>query len=227
MLKCYNCSAELTEETKTREHIPAQNLFGGYSDEYKKNRIVVPACIKCNNLYSKIDQEMRDFIGMINFRRNEVTQKSIKSITRRPNWSERVNFVDGKLNYIDFNYSELRALHIKNFKGIFYHKYGFPLPNNYDVEIITEFDKDEELIGIAQILYNYVTYNKNWMKSGHKDIFYFNMRMMSITEDKKNVTDDANLDNAISVIAILVYHNFLYCIVIGAKKDYLEQILNK
>jgi len=36
---CYNCGDEFPEENLTREHIPAQNLFVGYADEYKVNRM--------------------------------------------------------------------------------------------------------------------------------------------------------------------------------------------
>ena len=81
---CYNCGNELNSQNRTREHIPAQNMFVGYPDEYKVNRITVPACYSCNNLYSKVDQEIRDAIGIMNednMQQHELTRKSTPAST--------------------------------------------------------------------------------------------------------------------------------------------------
>ena len=59
---CYNCSKELVENEITREHIPARTLFDGYGNEFKTNRITVPACLECNNKYSKCDEVLRNLI---------------------------------------------------------------------------------------------------------------------------------------------------------------------
>lgn len=88
MQLCYNCGNEFPEENITREHIPAQNLFVGYGNEYKVNRLVVPACFDCNNQYSQIDQEIRDAIGIMNnhnddqieLTRNRLNQLCVKKI---------------------------------------------------------------------------------------------------------------------------------------------------
>ncbi len=40
MDKCYNCGTELNVDTQDREHIPAKNMFVGYSDEYKKKELL-------------------------------------------------------------------------------------------------------------------------------------------------------------------------------------------
>lgn len=50
MVYCYNCKSQISrkEGTETKEHIPAQNLFAGFGDAYKKNRIAVSSCLKCN-----------------------------------------------------------------------------------------------------------------------------------------------------------------------------------
>ena len=57
---CYNCRIKLKKEIQNKEHIPAQAFYGGYGSEFKVNRITVPACRKCNEDYSKTDQELRD-----------------------------------------------------------------------------------------------------------------------------------------------------------------------
>lgn len=87
-LFCYNCRIPLLPADNKREHIPAQNLYEGYSPEYKKNRIVVPCCFTCNNRFSKIDQEIRDFIGIGKETMGSddiITQKAVRSIMRKSN----------------------------------------------------------------------------------------------------------------------------------------------
>lgn len=94
MDKCYNCGIDLNEENKTREHIPAKNLFAGYSDEYKKNLLTVPACRKCNEEFSKTDQQVRDAIGIMNEddqKKHEATRRSVKSILRQPKGLDRLH----------------------------------------------------------------------------------------------------------------------------------------
>ena len=50
--RCYNCGKILKPNEITREHIPARNLFEGYDEQYKVQRITVKACRKCNQEYS-------------------------------------------------------------------------------------------------------------------------------------------------------------------------------
>ena len=65
-MECYNCRKKISKKESTKEHIPAKALFSGYGIEFKENRITVYACEKCNNDYSKIDQEIRNAIGVTN-----------------------------------------------------------------------------------------------------------------------------------------------------------------
>src|SRR5690606_29040183 len=120
---------------------------------------VVPACFECNNQYSQIDQEIRDAIGIMNDKnkdQNEMTRKSVKSIMRRSNWVDRLFFSeDGKVIAVDFSYDEFKKLHIKNFKGAFYHKYGRPLPENFVVEVIAEGDEgNQKLVGAGKVFFD-------------------------------------------------------------------------
>ncbi|WP_378187512.1 hypothetical protein ACE939_04100 [Aquimarina sp. W85] len=227
MDNCYNCGIELNDENRTREHIPAQNTFAGYSNEYKQNRLTVPACHTCNNQYSKIDQEVRDAIGIMNEdneEQQELTRKSVKSIMRRRNWMDRVHFSDGKVVAVSFDYNVFRELHIKNFKGVFYEKYGYPIPDKYGIEIIAEGDEeDQKLMGIAQHLYNYVSEGNDWNVSGHEDIFQYKMK--SLTPDANDqIFDSSDLKNALGIVSVLVYHKNLSPVIIAAKKDFLERI---
>jgi len=62
---CYNCGKELEKKDVTREHIPSKNLFEGYDEKFKVNRITVSACYECNNKYSPTDEQFRNMIGII------------------------------------------------------------------------------------------------------------------------------------------------------------------
>lgn len=67
----------------TRDHVPQQCLFEGYSDNFKKNRFVVPCCHKCNLEFSKNEQELRNLIGIANENdemQDAITQSAVKSI---------------------------------------------------------------------------------------------------------------------------------------------------
>jgi hypothetical protein len=228
MIKCYNCGNEFPQDQITREHIPAQNIFGGYGDEYKKNRIVVPACFECNNQYSLIDQEIRDAVGIMNDKnqeQNEMTRKSVKSIMRRSNWVDRLMFSDdGRVMAVNFSYDEFKKLHIKNFKGLFYHKYGRPLPEDFEVEIIAEGDEDnQKLVGIGKIFFEYVNANDGLFPSGHEDIFMYNIKTMNATETEE-IIDTGDVDSALCIVGVLVYHKNLTSIVIAARKDFIEKV---
>ena len=227
MEKCYNCGIDLTNENKTREHIPAQNTFVGYPPEYKNNRLVIPACHTCNNQYSKIDQEIRDAIGIMNENNDmqgELTRKSVKSIMRRENWMDRLHFDDGKVSAVTFDYNEFKNLHIKNFKGVFYEKFGYPLPEEFEVEIIAEGDEeDKKLMGIAQNLYNYVAEGNHWKVSGHQDVFQYKIKTLT-PDEKGQITDADNLENTLGIVGVLVYHKTISPVIFAAKKEYLEKI---
>lgn len=166
---CYNCGVDLTNKKVTAEHVPAKNLFEGFGENFKKNRITVPACENCNNLYSKIDQEIRDAIAITSsvVDKNTLFQgKWLRSITRRNNWRDRVHYDDNQIPIaLDFSYNDLKKLHIKNFKALFFKKYGFPVPNNFEIEIFA--DGDLDLIASAQVIYDYIIRNKEWEISGH------------------------------------------------------------
>lgn len=227
MDRCYDCRTLLNQENSTREHIPAQNTFAGYPPEYKNNRLTVPACHTCNNEYSKIDQEIRDAIGIQNDEneeQQELTRKSVKSIMRRANWLDRLHFSNGKVIAVTFSYDDFQQLHIKNFKGIFHHKYGSPLPADFEIFTIAEGDEENaNLMGIAKSLYSYVEQGDNWQISGHEDIFQFKIK--SLTPSPADlIEDDPNIENALGFVAVLKYHKTLTPVIIAAKTEFMEKI---
>lgn len=88
--RCYNCGRIMNlsntkpkETSQTKEHIPAKNLYEGYPENYKVNRITVLGCWSCNHEYSSIDDELRDIIRVINDKdelQDALTQKAIKNM---------------------------------------------------------------------------------------------------------------------------------------------------
>lgn len=228
---CYDCGKELNDENSNKEHIPARNLYNGYPENYKQNRITVPACIECNHRYSKIDQEIRDAIGVMNDaepNQQELTRQALKSILRRKNWKERVDQNEkGQVVSVTFSYDELKQLHIKNFKGLFYKTFGYPVPENYEIEIISDGDEEyEHLLRVAQVMHDYINSFNDWKASGHQDVFMYNIKTMTVnSEDKIDHNDD--LEKALAVVGVLVYHQKLSAVVVAGKKEYLKTIKNE
>ncbi|WP_313032285.1 hypothetical protein [Soonwooa sp.] len=232
-MNCYNCGIELTAENKTREHIPAKNLFNGYSDEFKLNRIVVPACFGCNNQYSQIDQEIRDVIGVLNDDnelQKEVTRQAVKSIMRKSNWVNRVNMGEEELQNIsvNFKYNDLRELHLKNFKGVFFYDYKFPLPQNFSLEIIAEGDEeDPKLVEIKKMIQNYLK-TKDWKVSGHEDVFKYRLAMLNLREESENFdfSETNKIEDCDLIICEIYYHNVINPIIFAAENKYLDEVVD-
>jgi hypothetical protein len=79
-------------DIETVEHVPAKNLYDGFDNQFNVNRITVPACYDCNQLYSKIDQEIRDSLAVKSDSEEQkkiMTGKGVRSILRRSNWRDR------------------------------------------------------------------------------------------------------------------------------------------
>lgn len=228
---CYDCRKPLNNENSNKEHIPARNLYNGYPEEYKKNRLTVPACIDCNHKYSKIDQEIRDAVGIMNENdpnQQELTRQAVKSILRRNNWKDRVEQNrNGDVISVSFSYDELKQLHIKNFKGIFYHTYGIPVTETFEIEIVSDGDEEyEHLLRVAQVMHDYINGFNDWKESGNKEVFMYNIKTMAINE-QGNIDDDGDVESALAVVGVLIYHQRLSAVIVAAKKEYLETIKNK
>lgn len=173
-MHCYNCGNSLKSEQNHREHIPPKNLFDGFPVTYKATRIIVPACYTCNQSYSNIDEEFRNFIGITN-RQPEaavLVEKTTRSIMRLDAKLARVIYsVFNKMPYaVQFDIKQIEKFHIKNFKGLFYFNYNYPLPDNF--KVVAHFDNTFQTEK-SQKLVNYLTLNFPWKVSGHENVFKY------------------------------------------------------
>ncbi len=172
---CYNCGIEIDSNESTKEHIPARNLFEGYDDKYKVNRITVDACSKCNGAYSPTDEEFRNMIGIISRKKenNKITEKSVRSILRKDKQLSRLDInAFNKASGVKFSQGTIEDFHKKNFKGLFKHQYNKILPDNYDLWVnIDENDWSDMTKGILGFLEMF-----DWKHSGHPVIFRFKLQ---------------------------------------------------
>lgn len=213
---CYDCGNPVSDET--REHIPAQCFYAGYSNDYKKNRITVPACRTCNENYSKIDQHFRDAIGVKNDNNAdaaELTRKSVSSILRSSNWQDKLVIINGKVKVVAFDYVDIEKIQVKNFKGIFFSEFGFPLPQNFEVNVIIEGEKEEanskELIsGVMAVLMK----DQNWKVSGNEKIFKYIIKSLDQETDKSITIKDTKF-----FAAVMDYHESISCLIIAQKNN--------
>ncbi|GAA5020531.1 hypothetical protein GCM10011506_04640 [Marivirga lumbricoides] len=227
-MNCYNCGIELTDETNHVEHIPAKNLFKTYPPEYKKELLTVPACYDCNiGLYSKIDQEIRDAIGILNENddlKEEMTAKAVRSIMRKSNWKERVFSIEGGKSFeISFSYNDIEKLHIKNFKGLFYSKYGKSISEEYQIRTIAEGDEEnEKLQKVKGYFREYIDYETDWSNIGHPTVFQYKIKAM-IPGENDMFYDGENIEDAIGFVCTMEYHGLLKPLVIAQSNE----IINK
>ena len=224
---CYDCGMSIEKGELTREHIPAQCFFVGYGEEFKVNRITIPAHKTCNQYYSKIDQELRDAIGVMTNNqtdKRELVSKSLKSLFSKKEGIERLSFEDGTIS-MNFNYGIFRELHLKNFKGLFFNKYKIPLPKRFKIKIITE--GDQEIFSIEQVsyLYNAINYNfPKWEKSGHSDIFKYKI---VVFDQNGNFCDFDINSTEQTIFSIMVYHEELICFGFAATELTIKKFTTK
>lgn len=166
---CYNCGKDLSKNGNNREHIPPKALFKEIPLDSKQNFITVPACFKCNNEYSPLDEEFRNWIGTMNKKPefNILSAKTFRAIKRSKSTDRLILNSNGEIKGVKFNLKTIKNFHIKNFKGIFYHEYQFPVPGQYEIFSIIE--KDERSLPIL----NYLKDNFQWKYSGHYNIFRY------------------------------------------------------
>ena len=224
---CYNCLMEFDTKDITKEHIPAKNLFEGYDEKYKVNRITVPACSECNGRYSPTDEEFRNMIGVIAKRKEnqKIKEKAEKSILRKESGRQRLFINDlGKISGVSFGQTPIEDFHKKNFKGLFYHQYGTVMPNNYELFVnINEDDWSNVTLGILGYLKDLF----NWKYSGHSDILAYVIQPFRIgisNPSKKDLTPQKSENIFVGYLDYCKEHAAL---VIAVRKEYLEEIKNK
>jgi hypothetical protein len=223
---CYNCLKKLDKKDVTREHIPAKNLFVGYDERYKVNRITVPACYTCNNQYSPTDKEFRNMIGIIAKRKenHKITEKAVKSITESFNSDRLIKNPFGEISGIKFDQTPIEDFHKKNFKGLYYFQFGKPLSDEYELFVnIDEADYSDFTLGVL----GYLKDMFNWKHSGHSDILSYCVQpfRLGITNDAKE--DLALLENEDFVVGCIKYNQEHAALVIAVRKSYLDEIKRK
>lgn len=223
---CYNCGKELTEGNTTREHIPARNLFDGYSEEFKYNRITVPACRECNNQYSYCDEEFRNMIGMIADKKENdtVASAATRSILRKKNGFDRLRFdLYGNVRGVEFNQDVIEEFHKKNFKGLFYHQYGYPLPNSYELKVnIDEKDFSSFTLCLIEYLRDYF----DWKCSGSHEIFSYCIQPFRSGLKSKREEDFELLESDNIIVGLMKYNGEHAAMVLAIRKQFLEEIRN-
>lgn len=223
---CYNCGKEYKTKDITKEHIPARNLFVGYDEKYKVNRITVPACSECNGKYSPTDKEFRNMIGVIARRKENQTivEKATKSFLEKESNLQRLSVNRmGKVTGISFNQTPIEDFHKKNFKGLFYHQYGKCLPDNYKLFVnIDENDYSEFTLGILGYLKDLF----EWKKSGHSDILSYVIQpfRLGLSNDSKKDLVPQNDENIYA--GCLIYNKEHGALVIAVREEYFKTQIN-
>jgi len=214
---CYNCGIEITRTNKSKEHIPAQALFEGYSIAHKFNRITVPSCKDCNNNYSIIDEEFKNLIGVINNapERNTITKKAVWAILHFGQKKKRLVFDrTGRVGGVVFDANQIELFHKKNFKGIFYKEYGYPISEDFN--IVVDINENDYSEGILSSI-GYLQYHFNWKVSGHKDIFQY-----IIQPFRQNLSEGIHQDiipnNTDTHFLALMKYNQSHVAFVGASK---------
>ena len=224
---CYNCGKEFDIKHITKEHIPARNLFEGYDEKYKVNRITVPACSECNGKYSPTDEEFLNMIGVIAKREEnqKIAEKTVKSILRKETGKQRLSINDlGKVSGVSFGQIPIENFHKKNFKGLFYHQYGIILSDDYELYVnINESDWSDFTLGILGYLKDLFT----WKHSGHPDILSYVIQPFRTGISNPSRKDLTPLKNENIFVGILKYNKEHAALVIACRKGYLENILKQ
>ncbi|WP_278022329.1 hypothetical protein [Flavobacterium ginsengisoli] len=225
MKKCYNCGvpfSELNKIERTKEHIPARTLFEGYPKEYLINRKTVPACLKCNQEYSRIDDEIRDLIGVTNEsddEKKELTAKTIRKIFgNKKDLNKRMSIGKDSI-YFNFNMTTIDKIHFKNFKGIYYTITKQPLNEIYSLDVYS-LGQDEKKLELGEKFIKEIELIENWDVSGHENVFKFKMASVDINSLQLLELSEKNLNLESEVlICAMKYNSTVVALVVAMKES--------
>ncbi|WP_291147053.1 hypothetical protein [Flavobacterium sp. UBA7680] len=225
MNQCYNCGiplSELKKNERTKEHIPARALFEGYPIEYRNNRKTVPACFKCNNEYSTIDDYIRDLIGITNesdSEKKELTAKTVRKMFKnKGDLNKRMSIKENSI-YFNFNMSTIDKLHLKNFKGIYTLITKKPLDNSYKLDVYS-LGHDEKKLKLGEKFLNEIKQLENWDVSGHENVFKF--KMVTVDVESLTLTELVNEDKNAEpefIMCGMEYNSSVVALVVAMKEN--------
>jgi hypothetical protein len=221
---CYNCGIELTNETKTSEHIPAKNLFAGQTDENKRNLLTVTACFTCNNKYSTIDNEIRDMIGITNDSLTDnaiITGKAVRGLFKQKAF-DRLNFNQlGQVESVTFKLKNALEIHTKNFKGIYFNEYNERIPEEYSINVIADGCENSQMT-LGFILQNALNETiPEWKYSGHTSVFKYKIAGYSFNEDNLIYLDN-NSKRPTLFAAIMVYYDIIGAVIFCGSPEIMD-----
>lgn len=227
-VKCYNCGLSInTKKDLTNEHIPMRCLFTGFKDviDFKKV-ITVPAHFRCNNgEYSNYDAQMRDLIAVLGDLNNKDSLSELYEAAKR---GARFNekqvsgrcFIFGPNKQLGLVLDKpvLDKLHVKHFKGLFYHEFNYPLPTNFECIIYSHnlgLEREpvtfsEKLIDVAR---NRAFNMVDWKYSGHEDVFKYRINTLYVNDIRDLKDNDI-------IICEMFYCNLVYAVVVAGNRDY-------
>lgn len=175
MEHCYNCGCELTKDKETREHIPMRALFKGYPKDYLTEPVTVPACSACNNEYSKIEEDFRNLIAIWSINEKvDVSSSVLQKALRSPKLHSKIK--KSQDFNITFNIQDYIDVHIKKFKGLYYHQYGISLPSTYEINVLEDLSNKNNVSQRLSLLLKVMRErikSEDLLSIGHKDIFQY------------------------------------------------------
>jgi hypothetical protein len=224
MKHCYNCGipfSKLDKVEKTKEHIPAKTLFQGYPKEYLTNRKTVPSCLKCNQEYAQIDDQIRDLIGITNesdIEKKQLTAKTVRKLFgNRKELNERMSLFKNKICF-NFNMANIDKLHFKNFKGIYTLITKKPLNDLYLLDVYS-LGQDEQKLKLGKKFLQEIELTENWIISGHENIFKFKMVSIDIQSLQILEFDDKILNSEPEfLMCAMKYNSTIVALVVGMKE---------
>lgn len=219
-MNCYNCGMPLTKDKKTREHIPQQNLFNGFPNEYKTNRITVPSCFDCNNGMSHIDDELRNFAAIFDdgTTNKEGLVKAFSSFTRKD--ANRIQVYGDEVG-VEFDKIDIYSLFEKNTKGIYYYEFDEVYPDYLDIKTVSESDEESGMGYLFKYIYTHsIELIEEWKISGHEDVFRF--KIAKLVQKNGQLVIDNTDDKPIIVICAMQIWKTVFGCTIGIDKETLK-----
>jgi hypothetical protein len=198
---------------ETKDHVPQQCLFEGYSSDYKTNRFTVSACHKCNFDFSQNEQELRDLIGIANeneVKQEQITKSAVKNIISKNDGLDRCVIIDGHVRAVEFDKDKLMLSHIKNFKGVFYKTFEKRFPDSFEIKVVDTQTK----YNFEELALDFLDKNTEWKCSGHDDIFKYRIVLIKSGMSNELAKSD-NLHDTILILCQLVYHKRFEILVLG------------